>query len=235
VVQGALNGSRAPGGHPAVPITPSELAADSVTCVRAGVAALHIHPRSTAGLETLDPAVVDEAVEVVRAAAGVPVGVSTGAWIEPDPTRRADLISGWHEPDMASVNFSEEGAGLVVEALLGAGIGVEAGIWTVDDAERLAASGFTARVVRVLVEIVHSTPDPVREARAIVGALDRFGIDAPRLIHGQNESTWSVLRYAISVGCDTRIGLEDSLYLPDGTVAGSNAALVEATLTLMTR
>lgn len=224
-----------PGSHPALPLTAGELAADAVACVRAGGAAVHIHARSSDGMETLDPEVVDETVRAVRAAAGVPVGVSTGAWIEPDPVRRAELVSGWREPDMASVNLSEEGAGSVIEALLGAGIGVEAGIWTVGDAEYLAASGVAAGIDRVLVEIVHPTPDPVGELTAIERTLDRLGIGLPRLIHGEGEATWPVLRYAVALGRDTRVGLEDTLHLPDGAVAASNAALVEAVLALRTR
>lgn len=161
--------------------------------------------------------------------------MSTGAWIEPDPVRRAVLVSGWREPDMASVNLSEEGAGSVIEALLGAGIGVEAGVWTVDDAEHLAASGVAARIDRVLVEIVHPTPDPVREVTAIETTLDRLGIGLPRLIHGEEEATWPVLRHAVALGHDTRVGLEDTLHLPDGPVAASNAALVEAVLALSAR
>lgn len=136
---------------------------------------------------------------------------------------------------MASVNLSEDGAGSVIEALLDAGIGVEAGIWTVDDAGHLAASGFAAKIVRVLVEIVHPTADPVRDVTDIETTLDRLGIDVPRLIHGEEEATWPVLRHAIALGCDTRIGLEDTLHLPGGSVAGSNAAVVEAALALTTR
>src|SRR6516165_4098038 len=113
MLKAALNGNRRPGSHPALPVTPNQLAVDAAACVRAGVGGVHIHPRSIAGVETLEPEVVDETVRMVRAATGVPAGVSTGAWIQPDPTRRADLVSEWREPDMASVNLSEEGAGLV--------------------------------------------------------------------------------------------------------------------------
>ena len=42
-------------------------------------------PRDPEGRETLDERVVDAVVRPVRSAAGVPVGVSTGAWIEPAP------------------------------------------------------------------------------------------------------------------------------------------------------
>jgi uncharacterized protein (DUF849 family) len=65
------------------------------------------------------------AVRAVRAAARVPIGVSTGAWIEPDPERRAALVRTWDEPDMASVNLGETGAELVIAALLDADIGFE--------------------------------------------------------------------------------------------------------------
>ena len=65
------------------------------------------------------------------------MGVSTGAWIEPDLERRVELIAGWSAPDYASVNLSEDGADDVMRALLGAGVGIEAGVWSVEDAERL--------------------------------------------------------------------------------------------------
>jgi uncharacterized protein (DUF849 family) len=167
-------------------------------------------------------------VSAVRAACGVPVGVSTGAWIEPDPERRAATVATWREPDMASVNLGEPGAEAVMRALLAAGIGVEAGIWSVQDAEVLAATGLAGRLTRAMVEIVHDVPDPAAEAREIDDALDRLGIDAPRLHHGERAATWPVLRQALRLGYDTRIGFEDTLELPDGSPAPSNEALVRA-------
>lgn len=228
MLKAALNGNRKQGSHPALPLGADELSADAAACVRAGAAAIHIHPRDDDGRETLGGDVVDETVRAVRLAAGVAVGVSTGAWIEPDPRRRADLVSAWREPDMASVNLSEDGAEAVMEALFDAGVGVEAGIWSIDDAERLAASGFAARVVRVLVEIVHPADNPAAEAMAIDRRLDRLGIAVPRLHHGEEGATWPVLRQAVTLGRDIRIGLEDTLFLPDGTQTPSNEALVRA-------
>jgi hypothetical protein len=101
-----------------------------------------------------------------------------------------------------------------MQALLDAGIGIEAGIWSVDDAERLAASGFATRVVRVLVEIVHPVQDPAAEAMTIDERLDHLGIAAPRLHHGEEDATWPVLRQAATLGRDIRIGLEDPLFFP---------------------
>jgi uncharacterized protein (DUF849 family) len=232
VLKAALNGDRPAGSHPSLPIDADQLAADAAACVRAGVSAIHLHPRDIEGHETLDPAIVDAVVRRVRAAAGVRIGVSTGAWIEPDSARRARIVGRWSEPDMASVNLSEDGAGEVMEALVSAGIGVEAGIWSVADAERLAATGFAGRLERVLVEIVHPTADPAREARAIDAALGRLGVTAPRLHHGEHDATWPVLRQAKQLGRDLRIGFEDTLTLPDGSPAPSNEALVLAALAI---
>jgi uncharacterized protein (DUF849 family) len=232
MLKAALNGDRPAGSHPRLPLTAAELAVDAAACVSAGADAVHIHPRDDDGRESLAAEVIDETVRAVRSAAGVPVGVSTGAWIEPDPTRRADAVAAWREPDMASVNLSEAGATSVMAALWDAGVGIEAGIWTLDDVERLAQSGFAGRLVRILVEIVDPVPRPAAEALAIDQALDRLGADVPRLHHGEDSATWPVLRQAVSLGRDIRIGLEDSLLLPDGSPARSNAALVTAAVRL---
>jgi uncharacterized protein (DUF849 family) len=228
MLKAALNGDRPPGSHPRLPLTAAALAADAASCAGAGASAVHIHPRDGDGRESLAAEVIDETVRAVRSAAGVAVGVSTGAWIEPDPGRRAEAVAAWREPDMASVNLSEAGAADVMAALWEAGIGIEAGIWSLDDVERLADSGFATRLVRVLVEIRHPSPDPAANALAIDQALDRLRADVPRLHHGEEEATWPVLRQAVSLGHDIRIGLEDTLLLPDGSRARSNADLVTA-------
>jgi uncharacterized protein (DUF849 family) len=201
--------------------------------VRAGAGAIHMHPRDGDGRESLEAGVVDEAVRAVRAAARSPVGVSTGAWMEPDPERRAALVRRWHEPDMASVNLGEAGAELVIAALLDAEIGVEAGVWSVEDADRLAATGYADRVMRVLIEIVHPVADPEAEARRIDAALDDLGVSAPRLHHGEEDATWPVLRQAPALGRDTRIGFEDTLLLPGGETAESNEQLVRAAIEVL--
>lgn len=234
MLKAALNGGLPAGSHPRLPLTTAALAADAAACVSAGAHALHIHPRDDDGRESLAAELIDETVRAVRSAAGVAVGVSTGAWIEPDPGRRAEAVAAWREPDMASVNLSEAGATSVMAALWEAGVGIEAGIWTLDDVERLAESGFAGRLVRILVEIVHPAAHPAAEALAIDQSLDRLRADVPRLHHGEGPATWPVLRQAVSLGRDIRIGLEDSLLLPDGSQARSNAALVTVAARLVT-
>jgi uncharacterized protein (DUF849 family) len=198
-----------------------------------GASSLHVHPRDGAGNETLDPGLIDTAAGALRAATRLPVGVSTGAWIEPDPQRRAALVASWSGPDFASVNLSEEGFEGVLRALLDADIGVEAGIETEADVERLVASGLGARVLRVLVEVVDEDPTAAASrALAIDRALDAASVLAPRLHHGQGPATWAVVAQAEALGRDTRVGLEDVLTLPNGDPAPDNATLISAALEL---
>ncbi|MHB8648234.1 MAG: 3-keto-5-aminohexanoate cleavage protein [Thermomicrobiales bacterium] len=229
MLQAALNGDFTKSVHPALPVSVQELARDAVACVAAGAGAIHLHPRDAAGQERLDAAVIDAVVREVREACGVPVGVTTGAWIEPDLPRRLALVRAWRAPDYASVNLSEPGSVAIMETLLEIGVGIEAGVWTVEDAERLGASGLGGRVTRILVEPVEvSATNAVGLVEDIHQALDRLGLTAPRLQHGDGEATWVLLTDAIQRGLDTRIGLEDTLYEPSGERTAGNEALVRA-------
>ena len=229
LLQAALNGPFGKDLHPKLPVSVDELARDAAACVAAGAQAIHLHPRDADGAERLDAQVVDVVVAAVRDACDVPVGVSTGAWIEPDPGRRLELVAGWSAPDYASVNLSEEGAADTMRTLLDAGVGIEAGVWSVEDAGRLAATGLGDRVTRILVEPVDaSAGDAVAVVDEIHAALERLGVGAPRLQHGDGAATWVLLRDAIRRGIDTRIGLEDTVDGPDGARAEGNEALVRA-------
>ena len=233
LIKVCLNGSRKPGDHPALPVTPAELAADAHRAVQAGAGACHAHPRGQDGVETLDPGACDVvALAIRKACPGVPIGFSTAAWIEPDQTDRLELIRGWVErPDFASVNFSDPGVLELCRLLRRLGIGIEAGVWTVADAEALSDSGYSRQLVRVLVEPQDIEPvEAEATAAAISAALDHAGVDAPRLYHGYGMATWRVIEFALDGGWDIRVGLEDTLHLPNATIASGNAELVAVAL-----
>jgi uncharacterized protein (DUF849 family) len=238
LVKACLNGGTTRREHPAVPQTPAELAADAVAVVQAGAGAIHLHPRGESGAEVLAaPAVLAAVGEVQAAVPGVPVGVTTGLWAaDGNSYRRLELVSGWTgpgKPAFASVNMSEPGAA-GLGALLGElGIAVEAGVWTVADADTLAETGLGEGLLRILIEPQDRSPDgAVALAAGIEAALDRHGFTAPRLHHGYGLATWHVLRAAVALGRDIRVGLEDTVVLADGTPATSNAELVAAAVAL---
>lgn len=160
---------------------------------------------------------------------GTLIGISTQAAIERDDDRRLACIAGWREPpDYTSVNLSEAGAPAVIERLHRRGIGIEAGVWNVADAIRLAALGLAPLCLRVLVEIHEDTSDGSEAAEAVLAELARSGIRRPILLHGSEASAWPLVRLAAARRFSTRIGLEDTKVLPDGTQASDNAALVRA-------
>lgn len=235
-LKACLNGPRPVGSHPALPITPGELAAEGRRAVAAGAVALHIHPRSPDGRESLDPAVMAAALAAVRAACpGIPLEVSTAAWIEGNPSLRLDLIRRWSVlPDSAGVNFGEPGAEELARTLLAKGIGIEAGLFSAQDASRLVSSGLAAHCLHVQIEPIFASTaaDALDTAQAIERVLDEAGVITPRLLHGKDASAWPMLRYAIAQGYATRIGFEDTLLLPDGSPAQDNAAQVESALAL---
>jgi hypothetical protein len=114
------------------------------------------------------------------------------------------------------------------------GIGVEAGLGSVDDARRFAASPFTNDCLRVLIEVDDpTTDDPVQAAARIGEVLKRGAINCPILQHGFGGHAWRLLEDALSRGYDVRIGLEDTLVMPDGSPALNNAALVAAAAALV--
>jgi uncharacterized protein (DUF849 family) len=236
-----LNGSRRRKDHPGVPLSPTEVATAAAAAVAAGAEAIHVHPRGADGAESLRAADIAAAVDALRRACpGVAVGVSTGVWMTAgDPVGRERLVRGWGDlpaaarPDFASVNVSEPGYAELVGTLRGAGIGVEAGVWSVDDADALAAATRGDRLLRVLVEVIGvAAEDAVAAAARILARLDEHAVGVPRLLHGEEAACWPLVAEAGRLGCPTRIGLEDTLRGPDGRPAVDNADLVRSALTV---
>jgi uncharacterized protein (DUF849 family) len=212
-----------------VPVTPEELARDARAVVAAGAAALHVHPRDPDGAETLDAAACGAALAAIREACpDVPVGLSTGAWMAPAPRTRAQLVESWTaQPDFVSVNFSETGAADVCAVLIRRGIGIEAGLWSLDDVRAFSDSGLAPWCLRILVEVPQrDAQEAVAAAAAIDAALDAAEIWLPRLHHGDGMATWAVLDAALGLARDVRIGFEDTLQMPDGRRPRDNAELV---------
>jgi uncharacterized protein (DUF849 family) len=139
VIQACLNGARTSG----VPVMPEQLAADVAATLTA----------------------------VRQAAPGVEISLSTGLWITGgDPGRRYELVAAWDaKPELVSLNLSEDDWQRLAALLAERGIGIEAGLATIADAEALARSELDP--VRVLVEVEGG----VDEAQAIDAVLDRAG------------------------------------------------------------
>jgi len=232
-LKACLNGGRSRAEHPAVPVTPAELARDALDVTAAGAEAVHLHPRGADGRESLASADIGAAVSAVRSLCGrTPVGVSTGLWIaDADPVRRHELVAAWaalavgSRPDFASVNVSEPGFVELAELLWSTGIAVEPGVWSVADVPLLSTVELPWE--RVLVEVIDEPAETaVATADGILERLDAAGVHGPRLLHGEGEACWPLVAHAGRRGLATRIGLEDTLVAPDGGTVRGNAELV---------
>jgi uncharacterized protein (DUF849 family) len=228
VLQACLNGRRPRGDHPAVPLTPEEIAADARRAVAAGAAELHVHPREPGGLDTTEPGAAGATVRAIRAACpGVPLGLTTGLWTTGgDAGLRHAHVEAWEDlPDYVSVNLAEPGSAELCALLERRGVGLEAGVWNLDDAHLLLERGLAP--LRVLVETSDGgAEDPVTAAAEIDELLVAGGLFAPQLHHGAGDDAWEMLDAALERGRDVRIGLEDTTVMPDGSVARDNAQLV---------
>ncbi len=227
-VQVCLNGARGTADGASIPMSPQDMARSAADAVAAGARDVHVHPKTPCGHDTVSPRAVAATVQAVRSLVTVPVGVTTGAWAEPSSARRLADIRSWTVlPDHASVNWHEEGAEEVASVLLEMGVGVEAGLWSgTDGPARFRESPLRGRVLRILAEV--TDPSPETAAASAEALLAEIGTSdgLPVLLHGEEGGAWPVLRVAVERGLTTRVGLEDTLTLPDGRRARDNAELV---------
>lgn len=229
VLNAALNGSRDPYEHSHLPVTAKDLAREARHAVDAGANAIHLHVRNKARKESLAAADVDRTLKAVRnACPDTPIGISTAVWIVPDTEKRLRAVRGWREkPDFASVNFNERGSVDLMKALLDLGVGVEIGLNDWQAAETFLASDLVDRGVRIVLQPRERDSALALEmVSAIEHELDSECVTAPRLLHGFGPTTWPLIDIAIVRRYETRIGLEDTLILPDGSLARDNAELV---------
>jgi uncharacterized protein (DUF849 family) len=233
LLQAALNGDR---DHPALPRTPSELAAEGRAAVDAGARVLHMHPYGDDGRETFAAGACSAALSAVRAVCpGIPISLSTSAAIERDLQRRYTQIAGWTDlPELVTANQGDPGILELCELLIGRGVGIEAGLLSLRDAQAFVEHGIAPRCVRALIEPLDAEPDDaVAHAEAMERTLTDAGIALEQVHHGDGIASWAVNRRAVERGHGIRTGLEDTPVLPDGRVASGNGELVAAAAALL--
>jgi uncharacterized protein (DUF849 family) len=194
-----------------------------------------MHPKSADGRDSLFGDAVHPAVHAVRTVVpGLPLGVTTGFWALPNADARLRAVDGWTVlPDFASLNWHEPGSEELAHLLLSKGIGVEVGLFHAEAAASWAQSDLAQHCMRAMIEL---GPDAdVAVADDMLERVLAVGSPAPVLLHGLDESCWPLLEHAGARGLQTRIGMEDTLKLPDGSVAPDNAALVSAAVSLLSR
>jgi uncharacterized protein (DUF849 family) len=197
---------------------------------------LHLHPYDDRRRQTLDAAACSAALRAVRAVCpGIPISLSTSAAIEGGMQRRYTQVAGWTElPELVTANQGDPGIVELCKLLIGRGVGLEAGLLSLSDAEAFVEHGIAPSCVRALIEPLDAVPDEaVAHAEAMERALTDAGIRLDQVHHGNGIASWAVNRRAVERGHGIRTGLEDTPVLPDGRMASGNAELVAAAAALL--
>ena len=227
--------------NPAVPYTPDEIAAEARRCFDAGARMVHVHARWDDGTPTQDAGRSRDTVAAIRAAAPeMIVQVSTGGAVGMAPAERLGSLEAG--PDMATltcgtVNFGqgvfENPAPLMLEfarAQLARGVRPELEIFDLghlDNARWLIGKAPLEGPQHY--DLVLGVPGGASGTpRNVLTLADRLPADG---------STWSatgigrsflpVVTTALAAGGHVRCGFEDQVEVDAGTLASSNAELVE--------
>ena len=225
----ALNGARPKTQNKFIPQSLDEIGEEVKLLFENGHNVFHIHCYDENGNESLKPEKVNNLVSLVKSISPeIQLGISSGDWIEPDLAKRKSHIKGWtNVPDFISVNIIEDDAIEISELLISKGVKIEAGLNEKKAAEKLVESGLYKDCFRVLIE---PEPEKLNEAieciNEIEEVLDKNGVEAPRLLHGFNSVSWKILREAKRRGYDSRIGMEDTIFLENGEPVKSNLELI---------
>ncbi len=116
----------------------------------------------------------------------------------------------------------------ISKLLLSKGVLIEAGLNEKKAAEIFVESDLVKNCFRILIE-----PEPeeinaaLKTINEIEEILNKKEIKIPRLLHGFNSVSWEILREAKRRGYDSRIGMEDTIYLENGEMVKSNLELIQ--------
>ena len=238
----APNGARrGKADHPRLPMTAEEIARDAAEALEAGAAMIHLHVRDRDGRHTLDADLYREATSAVRAAVGdrMLVQITTEAVGRFTPQEQMAVIDALR-PESVSVALREILPELADEAPVARFFERTAAAGTLVQLIIYEASELT-RIRRLVARGV--LPDPKPPVLGVLGRYSEAGatdaeLDA-YLEAGIESYPWMVCAFgpreahfaarAAMKGGDARVGFENNLWLPDGALAPSNAAIVAAT------
>jgi len=231
-LQVCINGSRTRGDHPRVPLSAGEMAESVAALEEAGVQSVHLHVHDASGAESLDPEAVALTLHSIRhRSPGIELAVSTAESIVNDPRRRLDLLRNWTVwPDTLCTNLSEEGIDDIILLAREQGVHCEAGLFWPEDIRYLRSLP-DVKWRRLLLEpLSDNVPIAKEQLQVLLDELGSPWLSVPHVIHGMNATTYPLLLEGAERTQASRIGLEDTLVLPDGHSAKDNVELYREAL-----
>ena len=240
----APNGARLQkADHPELPITIEETVDCALDCWKAGANGLHLHIRDNSGGHLLDEGVYREALaELSHQVPDLPVQITTEAVgkYTPEVQRRIALMSG---ANLVSVSVREMLRGAASEfvrfnyACSARGIAVQHILYDLDDCACLQSNlpselleSPDLQIIFVLGRYTMGEGTNAGDLQPFLNWLRQLETkpDWAVCAFGKEEATCLV--ESVKAGGKCRIGFENSLFLPDGSIAKNNAEKVRAFL-----
>lgn len=230
--------------NPDLPVTPGEIAADVKRCTDAGASLFHVHARDSQQKPTLDESIYKEIVRnIKKISPDVIIQLSTGARAGKDYEARAAPVR--LLPEMASFTTGSNNLpGIIYENSpefinFLAGVFKETGVKPeIEVFETGMINNALYLEKRGLIDFPIHFDFVLGAPGAMPGTVKNLLFLSESIPPG---STWAVAGIgkaeiplaatAIVLGGHVRIGLEDNLYMPDGSPA-SNVKLVEKIVTI---
>ena len=240
----APNGARkTKADHPALPMTPQELASEAVACAHAGATAIHLHVRDENGAHVLDAQRYIAAIKAVKQSVGdlmiiqittEAVGVYSATEqmecvrvVKPQAVSVAlkEIVPDDHDTDEARTFFAWLKAEQISPQFI---------LYDDSEVERffeLQEGGVIPFAQPFLLFVLGRY---AKDQQSELGDLDPF-IEAL----GDRKANWAMCAfgkketecavYAAQKGGHVRIGFENNMLLPNGERAASNSVLIKAT------
>jgi 3-keto-5-aminohexanoate cleavage enzyme len=236
--------------NPNVPITPDEIAADALECVKAGASVLHIHVRDANGVNTMDKNVFVEVVGKVRASlakegldAVINVTTSGSKFSYEQRMSHLELV----KPEMCSydpgtMNWANSYVFLNEPKFLEE-LGTRTQELGVKPELEIFDAGMIGNINYYIKKGFLKTPCHVQLVLGVSGGMpgnaESVAYLLPKIPAG---STWSItgigpshvacMLIGLAEGCDgLRVGLEDNIFFSKGVLA-SNPQLVARAVAL---
>ncbi len=238
----APNGARKTAAdHSALPVTPEEIARTGAACLAAGAAMIHLHVRDRDGGHTLDVEAYRAAIVALRRAVGerLLIQVTSEAVGIYRPEQQMAMVRELR-PEAVSLAVreivpdaaAEPAAAEFLAWIRREGILPQFILYSDDDLRR-----FDALIDRGVI------PGEGHSVLFVLGRYTEGQVSAPTdllpfLAANRRAHAWSLCAFgrretacalaAAALGGHARVGFENNLHMPDGSLATDNAALVGA-------
>lgn len=228
--------------HPALPLSPREIAATAARCQEAGACLLHLHVRKPAGGHSLEADDYRPALAAVRQAVGerLVVQLTTEAVSQYAPAQQVSVVKALH-PEAASVALREiapDEASLPLAADFFAwmhreGIIAQVILYSASDVQRyhelfrrgvIPAERQRHWVLFALGRYSGQQEAQPAELLPFLAAWEGTPIPWAVCAFGRHEA--ACVTAALTLGGHARVGFENNVVLPDGRRAAGNEDLV---------